>query len=187
MMTYDDLRQLVLREVNETLHAVSPVALDDFRKHVMSARRIFTAGKGRSGLCMRAFAMRLMHLGLTAHVVDEATTPAIGAADLLVLGSGSGRTPTLLNYAAKTKSVGGKIALVTATTDSPLVTYADVVLHLPAPSVKIEGTDTSKMTQPMANRFEQCQWLVLDMVTIQLMQQMGTDGTQMFTRHANLE
>ena len=34
-------------------------------------------GAGRSGLVAKAFAMRLMHLGLEAFVVGETITPAL--------------------------------------------------------------------------------------------------------------
>ena len=37
-------------------------------------------------------AMRLMHLGLTVHVVGETTAPAIRSNDLLLAASGSGTT-----------------------------------------------------------------------------------------------
>ena len=61
----------------------------------MGARTVFVAGSGRSGLAMRSFAMRLIHLGLSAHVVGETTTPRITDRDLLLIGSGSGSTPGL--------------------------------------------------------------------------------------------
>ncbi len=46
----------------------------------------------RSGLMMRVFAMRLMHMGFESHVVGETLTPAVEKGDLLVIGSGSGET-----------------------------------------------------------------------------------------------
>ena len=70
--------------------------------------RIFVAGAGRSGLCMRAFGMRLMHLGKTVYVVGETTTPSIAATDLLILGSGSGRTASLLAMAEQAQRRGAQ-------------------------------------------------------------------------------
>lgn len=184
---YDEWRVLVLKEVSAALAAVDQNDLDTLRQRILSAKRIFVGGKGRSGLCMRAFAMRLMHLGLAAFVVDDVTTPAITPGDLLFLGSGSGRTPSLLQYATKAKTVGASLALITAIPSSPLSGQAECVVRIPASSVKAADSDQPASAQPMANLFEQCLWLLLDMTTLQLMDELGSDGEQMFARHANLE
>src|SRR5690606_2731649 len=63
------------------------------------SRRIFVAGAGRSGLMMKAFAMRLMHLGLDVYVVGDTITRSIDQGDLLLIGSGSGETKTLIPMA----------------------------------------------------------------------------------------
>ncbi len=186
MKTHLEWVSIVTSEAAESLGAVTPESLADLRDGLRGARRIFTAAKGRSGLCLRAFSMRLMHLGLTVHVVDEVTTPSIGAGDVLVLASGSGKTASLLSYAAAARAQGATVYLITAHPDSPLGQQAQHIVHIPAPSVK---ADHSKGTsaQPMANRFEQSLWLLLDITCIQLMDEMGLNEAQMFARHANLE
>ena len=63
------------------------------------ARRIFTLGAGRSGIALNMTAMRLMHLGLTVHVVGEATAPAIETGDVLLVASGSGSTTGIVSAA----------------------------------------------------------------------------------------
>src|SRR5665811_602610 len=40
-------------------------------------KRVFVMGAGRSGLAAKAFAMRLMHLGLNVYVVGETVTPCL--------------------------------------------------------------------------------------------------------------
>ncbi len=92
MMTLDSFIDPLLDELRRALRSANPDDLDQARRLVLSARRIFVAGKGRSGLQMEAFAMRLMHLGLSTHVVGDVTTPGIAPDDVLVIGSGSGRT-----------------------------------------------------------------------------------------------
>jgi 6-phospho-3-hexuloisomerase len=66
----------VIRELDRTLAAVSPQEAERLADLVLNARRIFIAGAGRSGLAVRAFAMRLMQMGLAAYVVGETVTPA---------------------------------------------------------------------------------------------------------------
>jgi 6-phospho-3-hexuloisomerase len=66
----------VIRELDRTLAAVSPQEAERLADLVLNARRIFIAEAGRSGLAVRAFAMRLMQMGLAAYVVGETVTPA---------------------------------------------------------------------------------------------------------------
>ena len=77
------------------------------------AKRIFVGGAGRSGFAARAFSNRLMHLGRTVYFVGEPTTPSIQAGDLLVLGSGSGTTASLVSNAKKAKAQGAVLATLT--------------------------------------------------------------------------
>ncbi len=151
MPTYADLDR-VLGEITDTLRSIPPDSMDAFCQVITDSRGVFVAGKGRSGLHMRAFAIRLMHLGLTVHVVDEATTPAINADDLLVIASGSGQTPSLIQYATKARSLRAKVALLTAFPDSPLGQEADVIVHIPAPTPKADDPGSVASIQPMANR-----------------------------------
>lgn len=187
MMSYDDFVSRILGELDGALRSVHSAELDVLRQHILSAAHTYVAGKGRSGLHMRGFAMRLMHLGLGVYVVDEVTTPAIGANDLLIIGSGSGRTASLVQYAQRAKALNARLALITASDDSPIGSLADSVVHIRAPSPKTDQPDTHASFQPMANLFEQSLGLLLDVLTIQLMAELNLTSEQMFTRHANLE
>lgn len=187
MRAYADIAALVLDELNGTLRAISPEQVDQFRQMIRDADRIFTDAKGRSGLHMRGFAMRLMHAGFTVHVVDDVTTPSIAAGDLLIIGSGSGRTASLVSHAAKAKSQGAKIVLITATPESPVAKEADCVVFIPSPTPKSGDASVGASRQPMANLFEQSLGLLLDITVIQLMDELNLTSQQMFTRHANLE
>lgn len=182
---YPELVHKALAELGTALRAVPADEVARCRQAILAARRIFVAGKGRSGLIMRAHSMRLMHLGLAVHVVDDVTTPAIGASDLLFLASGSGSTPTIVQYAQKARSIGSDIALITAHVNSTAAQLADVVVVIPAPSPKVVSTQTS--TQPMATLFELSLAILLDIIVVQLMTELEQTSDQMFSRHTNLE
>lgn len=64
-----------------------------------SCENVFLLGLGRSGLVAKAFAMRLMHLGIGVYVVGETITPAIGDKDCLLAISGSGETSYIISTA----------------------------------------------------------------------------------------
>jgi 6-phospho-3-hexuloisomerase len=137
---------------------------------------------------MRALGIRLMHLGKTVYVVGESTTPSILANDLLIVGSGSGQTPTQLAIAHKAQSQGAKILVFTTNPNSPLAKAADKHITLPALSLEddAEGHDLISI-QPMGTLFEQSLLIVCDAIILWLMLQTGVSAAQMRLRHANLE
>ena len=180
------MRQTAVDELRDVMTAVDASQMETLAKALSDARSIFTAGAGRSGLAMRGFAMRLMHLGLRVNVIGDVLTTALAGGDLLVVGSGSGSTPTLVTLCEKARSLGGSIALLTTDPESTIARMADVVVTVPAPTPKRPVGGRSS-TQPMASLFEQSLWLLLDASIALLMEGRGETAEQMFARHANLE
>lgn len=152
------------------------------------AGRIFVGGAGRSGFCARGFANRLMHLGLCVYVVGETTTPSIGEGDLLVVGSGSGTTASLVSNARKAKAKGAAIATVTLCPDAEIGQMADAVITVPGVTWKNDHIENKAATiQPGGSLFEQLSWLIYDSIIIELMKILGETEETMSPRHANLE
>ncbi|MEW5957856.1 MAG: 6-phospho-3-hexuloisomerase [Chloroflexota bacterium] len=177
----------ILAELRLALAAVSNESGAELIKAIVEAERIFIAGAGRSGLAVKGFAMRLMHLGLAVHVVGEITTPGISRGDLLLIGSGSGASDSLLVVAEKARSVGARVALLTISAASPLGQKSDIILTIPAVTPKLEGGTGAKSSQPLGSLFEQALSLTLDALVMGLMSRLGVDSQAMFIRHANLE
>jgi 6-phospho-3-hexuloisomerase len=187
-MTLEPLIATALEELGRALRSVDEGNLARLREMLREAQCIFVAGRGRSGLQMSGFAMRLMHMGLAVHVVGDVTTPGIAAVDLVVIGSGSGRTASLVGYAARARDLGAHVALITAAEHSPIGEAADCVVRIDAPTPKLaERYDISASILPMGSLFEQALGLLLDLVILQLMRDLNIDGARMFARHANLE
>ena len=184
----DMMLEQILVEVSACVRQVSIKELAQAAELIESSPRIFVAGAGRSGLCMRALGMRLMHLGKTVYVVGETTTPGIAATDLLILGSGSGRTTGLLTMAERARRQGAKIFLFTTDAASPLAELADYQVAIPAPSLKTAaGISGPVSVQPMGTLFEQSMLILCDSIILGLMQKTGITAAHMFERHANLE
>lgn len=101
-----------------------------FFQRMLTARRVYVAGAGRSGLIARAFAMRMLHAGFDVYVVGETITPALQPGDTLVVFSGSGETHSMVTFARTAKDLGGIICLITASPDSSLNRVADCVVNL---------------------------------------------------------
>ena len=187
MNDYPSLVNLILAEVSAALTSVDQDDVPALEQLIQQARRIFVAGTGRSGLCVRAFAMRLMHLGLSAYIVGNVTTPGITDSDLLLIGSGSGRTASLVQYATRAKALKVTVALITTSRQSPLGELADHIIEIHAPTPKSSVVARSFSIQPLGTLFEQTLGLLLDVISLQVMNELNVSAEQMFARHANLE
>lgn len=188
MMSIDEIKEAVASEITESLRRISPDSLDAAVKEITKVRRVFLAGVGRSSLGIRGFAMRLMHMGIESYVVGETTTPGISAKDLLIIGSGSGRTESLLAMAKKAKNIGAKLLLITLAPNSPIGQVADSIIKVTAPSPKAAEQNMEIVSvQPMGSLFEQSLFLLCDCIVLSLMQAKSLTSDEMFAHHANLE
>lgn len=149
------------------------------------ANAIFVMGMGRSGLMMQAIAMRLMHLGYTVHVVGETTAPAIAKGDVLLAGSGSGSTTSIVQAAKTAKRVGAAILTLTTNRDSQLADLSDVVAVLPAAQKNKQEASVSE--QYAGSLFEQALLLFGDALIQVLWKKGGKTADELWKRHANLE
>ena len=156
-------------------------ALDRLR----TADSVFVSGAGRSGLALRMTAMRLMHLGLTVHVVGETTTPAITSGDVLLVASGSGTTTGVVRAADTAVSVGAQVIAITTDPASPLAELAAETIVVPAAQKTDHGGTRS--VQYSGSLFEQVVMLLGDAFFHALWRSAGVSAEQLWPRHANLE
>ena len=177
--------QLDLAEVNAILSQLSEAEAAALVHAILDARRVYVMGLGRSGFLLRMFAMRLMQIGLQAHVVGDATTPAVDTGDLLIALSGSGRTESVLLMARKAKYFGARVLAITSGAATPLAEMADLVVIVPSASVKTDVTTPTRL--PLANALEQAMAIYLDCIGAMLAEQRGENNVSMLRRHANLE
>ena len=127
-----DNMRLMIDEVTYLIDQMSDENTEKFLFELVKERRIYVAGAGRSGLIGRAFAMRLMHLGLNSYVVGETVTPAMETGDLVIVFSGSGETNSVVDIAETAKSLGGYLCLITSRDKSRIADIADCTILLPS-------------------------------------------------------
>lgn len=149
-------------------------------------KKVFVVAAGRANLIMRTFAMRLMQIGFHSYVVFDTNTPAMEADDVLIAGSGSGTTQTVVAIARQAKKMGGQLILFTKNADAPLAKEADAVLTIPT------GCCTRKL-QSKGSEFEQSMFLLCDNIGVELMLRLNCietiDQIDGFIKvlHANLQ
>lgn len=185
LVMMSDSLNIVLHELQHCLQQLDNNQLDAAAQELLSARRTFFAGAGRSGLALKMGAMRMMHLGLQVYIAGEIVTPAIEQGDLLVIASGSGTTASALQAANTAHKVSARLLVITTAPASPLANLANTLVEVPAAAKQQSGERPSQ--QYAGALFEQSVVPIFDTLFHQLWQQRGESQEQLWKRHANLE
>jgi 6-phospho-3-hexuloisomerase len=183
--SFDHNRSLVQDEISGVFQSVDPAQVAALVTELRLADRIFVTGAGRSGLVLKMAAMRLMHLGLTVHVVGEITAPAIRSGDLLLAASGSGTTAGVVKAAETAAAQGARIAAYTTNAGSPLAKAASAVVIIPAAQKTDHGSNLSR--QYSGSLFEQVLFATTEAVFQGLWDEDAATPEELWQRHANLE
>jgi 6-phospho 3-hexuloisomerase len=97
---------------------------------IIARKRVFVYGAGRSGLVAKAFAQRLMHIGIESYVIGETINPSVKPGDTVLLVPGSGETASTVAVGDKPKKVEALVISVTTRPDSSLARLSDIVLQV---------------------------------------------------------
>lgn len=176
---------LIRDEHARVLGAVDAAAWARAADRIRSSGRVFTVGTGRSGLALQMLAMRLMHLGLDAHVVGETTAPAIGEGDILIAASGSGGTARVVRAAETATTNGAQVVAITTAPGSDLAGRAADVLVVAAADKQDFDGDASQ--QYAGSLFEQSVLILGDGLFHSLWKTAGDSAQELWRNHANLE
>jgi 6-phospho-3-hexuloisomerase len=192
-----EMMRLMASKIRSIANSISDDDVEKFIAVLLDAKRVYVIGAGRSGLVAKAFAMRLMHLGLHAYVVGETITPALNKGDVMVIFSGSGRTKTVADLAETAKDIGGKICLITSNADSRIGKIADSIViiehHRDAVTNDAEEFEIRQMMgehksfAPLGTLFETASMIFADAVISRMMEITQTDESALKNRHTNIE
>ncbi|TDE16838.1 6-phospho-3-hexuloisomerase [Dyadobacter psychrotolerans] len=177
--------ELILNENRQLAAKLDYNQIAEIIPFIQNADRIFIIGAGRTGLALKSTAMRLMHLGFNVFVAGEIITPAIEKGDLLIAGSGSGTTNSIVSAAEKAVKAGAQVVTLSATAESPLAKLSDLVAIIPAAQKQDHGSTLSN--QYAGSLFEQAVLLLMDAIIQTLWSLEGTPAEELWRRHANLE
>ena len=186
----------ILDNIESAQDFLDEKSIDEFENAIIEAKNIFVTGAGRSGLAAKAFAMRLMHLGLSAYVVGETISPAIYEDDCIIAISGSGETNTIVSAARIAKNRGSKVLALTSYPESSLGQLADSYILVKGRTKKevddenyikrqIHGNYTS--LTPLGTAFELTTLVFLDAIVSELMEKMEQTESDLKARHTVLE
>ena len=177
----------ILNELAHNARQIDESQAQALIAQIRSAKHIFLQGAGRSGIAIRAFANRLLHLGFSVSLVGEISSPHSRPGDLLIIGSGSGETASLKALALNAVERGVDVALITLKADSGIGRLAKCVLVLPGTVKTDNARSAERFSQPMGSAFEQLCFITCDAMVLEIMHQCGETSESMFSRHADFE
>jgi 6-phospho-3-hexuloisomerase len=190
-----DAMLTITGHVEDVASSLEKKEINSLVKRILKAKNVFIYGAGRSGLVAKAFAMRLMHLGINVHVIGGIVTPSTQKGDLVLLISGSGESTSVVNSAKIAEKVGAKIALISSYPKSTTGKMADYVVEVKG-RTKLKGEKDFLLRQmkgehyalaPLGTLFEISVLVFLDSLIVELMDRLKITEDDMRIRHATIE
>lgn len=199
MKRWMEASEEILKGISEAIRGLDPSQVERMLEALLNVRaeekKALVVGAGRSGLVGKAFAMRLMHLGLNVYVMGESITPAIGDGDLVIVISGSGSGALSITSANMAKRLGALVLAVTSYPDSALGRTSDFVVVVPGREViaREEEYHSRQLLgeyaslAPMGTLFEDSCTVFLDSIIAELMTRLEVSEEAMKGRHSTIE
>lgn len=169
----------ILERISQILEESEGPGLSEVVGLIVKAPQVFTYGAGRSSLVARAFAMRLVQLGLRAYFIGDSTTPIVKEGDLVFIVSHTGETMSAVQTVNICRRVGAAVVSITGRKPSKLTHASNITLLL--------GVDRDKETAkyaPLGTVFEDAALIFLDGLVAELMDRLGQTEADMRARHA---
>ena len=137
--------------------------------------------------------MNCSQIGLKTHVVGDNSCPSMNERDILIIGSGSGGTKSMLLFAGQAKSHGSKVGLIVGKHGSELEKIADYTVHI-EDNVMIandycppEGMATLEEQLVQSNAYYPVMQSVCDTITAYCADKLGVTPEDMGRNHNNIE
>jgi len=170
--------EYILKNIQLTL-AQEDENTEKFVDLILSARKVFLYGVGRSGLIAKAFAIRLVQMGLEVFFVGETVTPIVEEGNVVIIVSYTGETMSATQTANIVRRVGAKVVAITAQRHSKLAGASNLVIELNSPK-----DEERKRLAPLGTLFEDATLVYLDSIVATLMEKLGQSEGSMRKRHA---
>ena len=189
----------ILSGARKAMTEIDLEKVEKFIQLILDSRnkKIFVVGQGRSGFVGRAFALRLMNMGLAVYFLGETITPAAGKEDLIIAISGSGTTKITLTASSTAKEIGAQVVAVTSYPESPLGSLADLTMPIGGRTklgwpieedyLVRQILGESETLSPLGSIFENNCMIFLDSMVVELMHRLGKTEDEMRKLHATLE
>jgi 6-phospho-3-hexuloisomerase len=178
----------VLNELNTVLQSINQEDIDKFVEILydmlqrtdgtnVNSPKIVGYSAGRMGLALRAFLMRLNHIGIKAYWLGDNYTPPMNENDVFVCCSNSGTTASVVSYMQIfNKKANGRVVAFVGNSQSTIARAATLPIMFRTCNGGLNSEDDpSKITsiQPMTTLTEQAMLLLFDIIALRLIERAG--------------
>ncbi|MHB1315772.1 MAG: SIS domain-containing protein [Christensenellales bacterium] len=178
------MRIEILEEIKNNFLMVDEAQMQMLVDKIAKARHIILHGKGRVGLMMKAFAIRLSQLGLYARIIGDITAPPIQEGDLLLVGNTSGFPSSSSAFYDIARRNRAASVCITANPNGPVKDMADDLVVIYGRTMNAGPNMVS--LQPMCTTVEHVLLLVLDYIVLLLQKKLSQSEQTMRSRQANI-
>ena len=194
MSNYTNLKNAVLFEINEVLSSIDENKLDAIVDAILKNNQVKVLGyaAGRMGSGLKAFIMRLNHLGINASFFGDNYVPPMNSNDIFICCSNSGTTKSVVNILEIFKAkAGGTVISFVGNENSKMAELSDIAVKFKTCNGGLNSADDpSKINsiQPMTTLTEQAMLILFDLIVMLLIEKKGIDvnkDTKPF--HSNIE
>jgi 6-phospho-3-hexuloisomerase len=185
MASLPEMRSAVLDEIGSVLNRCDEAAFERFCATISSANRVACFGLGREGLALRAFCMRLMHMGFDTHMAGYVTAQPVAGGDVVLVTSGPGDLTLARSMIGLARKAGATVVVVTAQPDGPDPRAADLAVTIHAQTMADDASGPSVLA--MGTAFELAMAIYFDLCVIRIRELRGESLDTMRARHFNQE
>lgn len=174
--------KLWVEELVEELSS-QPMEVESYINTLFCSKRIFTCGRGRSGMGSIYGGIRLAQAGYEVRHIDDPYKPPIREEDLILCDSSSGETPSVINAAKIAKKNKANIASLTTDKKSKLAKLSNICIIL-----NRGGNQTKEEPiEFLGTKFEFKAICFKDIVANEVIKKKGLSEAELRKNHANLE
>lgn len=129
---------------------------------------------GRMGFSLKAFMMRLNHLGYESYMIGDTNFPRLDSSSIVFISSSSGETETNIVYAKQAVQCGAKTVLFTTNANSTLANICEDMILYP----------TIDSNQLMKTAYEQFTFILFDFICSQIVKKKNIDLSFIENNHS---
>ena len=193
MHTYPYFKETVMSEIDEVLSSVDPKQLQKLVSAITKNNEVKILGyaAGRMGSGLKAFVMRLNHLGIKASFFGDNYVPPMNENDVFICCSNSGSTKSVLSILEifKAKANGTVVSFV-GNDKSKMAEFSDIVIKFKTCNGGLNSADDPTKIdsiQPMTTLTEQSMFILFDIITMMVIETIGIDIKDTKKYHSNIE
>ncbi len=175
----EESEEYIIDRIKQCLESSSHDSRNDLIDNILNSKKIFIYGVGRSGLVGKAFAIRLVQLGLKVFFIGETITPIVEPNDLVIVVSKTGETMSAIQTANIVGRVGATVAVITAKGSSKLAHASNLLITMEA-----DSNNTRSELAPLGTLFEDTALIFFDGMISDIMKKLNETEKNMRTRHA---